>query len=117
MGTLRGGLSMARSMLLAAVLAMMSITSRAAGHTWALLVAGSRGWENYRHQADVCGAYQSLLRAGVSRDRIITMMYDDVANSRVNPSPGILVNVLGGEDVYAGVRIDYAGTNVTSSHL
>ena len=28
------------------------------GQVWAVLVAGSRGWDNYRHQADVCHAYQ-----------------------------------------------------------
>ena len=28
------------------------------GKIWALLVAGSAGWDNYRHQADVCHAYQ-----------------------------------------------------------
>ncbi len=27
------------------------------GKIWALLVAGSSGWYNYRHQADVCHAY------------------------------------------------------------
>lgn len=32
---------------------------------WALLVAGSAGWGNYRHQADVCHAYQVLLRGGL----------------------------------------------------
>uniref|UniRef100_A0A914XBL5 Legumain n=1 Tax=Plectus sambesii TaxID=2011161 RepID=A0A914XBL5_9BILA len=30
---------------------------------WALLVAGSNGWSNYRHQADVCHAYK-ILRVG-----------------------------------------------------
>ena len=28
---------------------------------WALLVAGSSGFVNYRHQADVCHAYHLLL--------------------------------------------------------
>jgi legumain len=28
---------------------------------WAVLVAGSRGFVNYRHQADVCHAYHLLL--------------------------------------------------------
>jgi glycosylphosphatidylinositol transamidase (GPIT) subunit GPI8 len=28
---------------------------------WALLAAGSAGWFNYRHQADVFHAYQVLL--------------------------------------------------------
>jgi len=26
---------------------------------WALLIAGSSGWGNYRHQADICHAYQA----------------------------------------------------------
>lgn len=31
---------------------------------WALLAAGSNGWYNYRHQADVFHAYQVLLVGG-----------------------------------------------------
>ena len=27
------------------------------GKIWVLLVAGSRGYYNYRHQADICHAY------------------------------------------------------------
>ena len=34
------------------------VESGARGEVWAVLVAGSRGWDNYRHQADVCHAYQ-----------------------------------------------------------
>ena len=30
----------------------------AAGQNWAVLVAGSNSWGNYRHQADVCHSYQ-----------------------------------------------------------
>jgi len=48
---------------------------------WALLVAGSNGYYNYRHQADVCHAYQVLLKHGLKPENIITMMYDDIANS------------------------------------
>ena len=31
---------------------------------WAVLVAGSSGYGNYRHQADVCHAYQIVKKAG-----------------------------------------------------
>jgi glycosylphosphatidylinositol transamidase (GPIT) subunit GPI8 len=55
------------------------------GRSWALLVAGSKGYDNYRHQADICHAYQILRQRGVADDRIITMIYDDVAHSRLNP--------------------------------
>ncbi|GMH22761.1 hypothetical protein Nepgr_024604 [Nepenthes gracilis] len=34
------------------------------GTRWAVLVAGSSGYGNYRHQADVCHAYQILKRGG-----------------------------------------------------
>ncbi|VDL62937.1 unnamed protein product [Nippostrongylus brasiliensis] len=46
---------------------------------YALLVAGSNGFSNYRHQADVAHAYHVLLQHGVPAENIVTMMYDDVA--------------------------------------
>ena len=46
---------------------------------WAVLVAGSSGWANYRHQADVCHAYQILHKNGIPDSNIIVMMYDDLA--------------------------------------
>ncbi|KAF5396354.1 hypothetical protein PHET_10339 [Paragonimus heterotremus] len=49
---------------------------------WAVLVAGSNGWWNYRHQSDVCHAYQILTGLGIPRENIITFMYDDIANNR-----------------------------------
>jgi legumain len=48
---------------------------------WALLVAGSNGWYNYRHQADVCHAYQILHANGISDSNIVVMMYDDLAQN------------------------------------
>ncbi|CAH1393172.1 unnamed protein product [Nezara viridula] len=50
-------------------------------NTWAVLVAGSNGWDNYRHQADFCHAYHSLIRKGVPQENIITLMYDEIAQN------------------------------------
>lgn len=47
---------------------------------WAVLVAGSHEWTNYRHQADVCHAYQILHNNGIPDSNIIVMMYDDLAH-------------------------------------
>jgi legumain len=47
------------------------------GKIWALLVAGSKDYGNYRHQADVCHAYQILHAHGIPDENIIVMMYDD----------------------------------------
>ena len=74
---------------------------------WVLLVAGSNGWFNYRHQADVCHAYQIVAAHGVPDDHIIVMMYDDIAYNIENPTPGKIINHPNGTDVYHGVPKDY----------
>jgi legumain len=83
------------------------------GKIWVLLVAGSNGYENYRHQADVCHAYQVVHAHGIPDEQIIVMMYDDIANSSMNPTPGIIINEPDGQDVYAGVPKDYTKKKVT----
>ncbi|KAI7749641.1 hypothetical protein M8C21_016624 [Ambrosia artemisiifolia] len=85
--------------------------------TWAVLVAGSNGYYNYRHQADICHAYQILKRGGLKDENIIVFMYDDIANNENNPKPGIIINHPKGHDVYAGVPKDYTGKSVTASNL
>ena len=44
------------------------------GKLWVVLAAGSDGWYNYRHQADVCHAYQVLREHGVPEENIIVFM-------------------------------------------
>ena len=83
------------------------------GKLWALLVAGSNGYFNYRHQADICHAYQILHRHGVPDENIVVMMYDDIAHSEENPTPGVVINHPAGKDVYHGVPKDYTGKDVT----
>ncbi|XP_014249398.1 legumain-like isoform X2 [Cimex lectularius] len=79
---------------------------------WAFLVAGSSGYYNYRHQADVCHAYHIMLDKGVPPERVVVMMVDDVANDPNNPQKGTLFNKPGGPNVYKGCKVDYKGTDV-----
>ena len=44
------------------------------GKLWVVLAAGSDGYYNYRHQADVCHAYQVLKAHGVPDENIIVFM-------------------------------------------
>ncbi len=80
---------------------------------WALLVAGSNTWYNYRHQADVFHAYQLLIQKGFDPNNIITFAYDDIANNTKNQFKGKIFNKPSyqdsGIDVYKGVKIDYSG--------
>ncbi|KAM0069812.1 putative legumain protein [Helianthus debilis subsp. tardiflorus] len=87
------------------------------GTKWAVLVAGSNGYYNYRHQADVCHAYQILKRGGLKDENIIVFMYDDIANNELNPRPGVIINSPNGSDVYAGVPKDYTGEYVTAANF
>ena len=42
------------------VLLLLLLVSLTKAANWAVLVAGSNGYYNYRHQSDVCHAYQIL---------------------------------------------------------
>ncbi|KAK4770385.1 hypothetical protein SAY87_030917 [Trapa incisa] len=87
------------------------------GTRWAVLIAGSNGYWNYRHQADVCHAYQLLKRGGLKDENIIVFMYDDIASDEENPRPGVIINHPQGDDVYHGVPKDYTGKNVTTNNF
>ncbi|KAK6911177.1 Peptidase C13, legumain [Dillenia turbinata] len=82
------------------------------GTRWAVLVAGSRYYDNYRHQADVCHAYQILKKGGLKDENIIVFMYDDIAYAEENPQPGVIINKPNGPNVYQGVPKDYTGDAV-----
>ncbi|KAI3804352.1 hypothetical protein L1987_25830 [Smallanthus sonchifolius] len=93
------------------------IKPKANSTTWAVLVAGSNEYYNYRHQADVCHAYQILKKGGLKDENIIVFMYDDIADNLRNPRPGVIINNPEGSDVYAGVPKDYTGESVTAANF
>jgi legumain len=101
------------TLAIAAILGMVTATT----DHWAVIVAGSNGFWNYRHQADVCHAYQIMKRNGIPESNIIMMSYDDVANDPENPFPGQLFNKPNGTDVYAGCKVDYKGDAVTPANF
>ena len=89
---------------------------------WAVLVAGSNSFGNYRHQADVCHAQTQLVANGVPRRNIITMVFDDIAGSSDNAFPGQVFNAPAdglGADVYPGCvdERSYTGENVTAANF
>ncbi|GMH36123.1 hypothetical protein BSKO_03991 [Bryopsis sp. KO-2023] len=86
---------------------------------WAVVVAGSRRYWNYRHQSDVCHAYQLLKARGFDDDHVITMVYDDIANNywQSREFYGKIFNRPGGPDVYKGCAKDYTGTDVSAENF
>ena len=84
---------------------------------FAILVAGSYQYSNYRHQSDIFHHYHILLDRGVKPENIIVFAYDDVANNSRNPFKGQIFNKPDGNDVYAGVVIDYYAADVTPENF
>jgi len=87
------------------------------GERWALLIAGSNTWGNYRHQADIYHAYQIMKAGGLDDAHIVCMFYDDIANNAENPKKGTVINSPTGKDVYPGVPKDYTGAAVTAANF
>jgi len=96
------------------------LASLAEAKEWAVLVAGSNSYGNYRHQADVCHAYQVAHKNGIPDSRIIVFQYDDLVNSSSNPFKGQIFNKPStgpGVDVYKGCGTDYTGRDVTPANF
>ena len=74
---------------------------------YAVLVAASEGWKNYRHQADVLGMYHYLKEKGYDDDHIILIMADDIAYNEKNPLQGVVRREIGGDNLYDDLQIDY----------
>jgi len=88
------------------------------GADWAVLLAGSNTYGNYRHQSDTCHAYKIVNKFGIPDSNVIVMQYDDIAKNPENPFPGQVFNKptaagTPGVDVYAGCKKDYTGAAVT----
>jgi len=84
---------------------------------WAVVLAGSNQYYNYRHQSDTCHAFQIARKNGIDPSRIIVMQYDDIANNNQNPYRGQIFNKPStgpGVDVYAGCQKDYTGNTVSA---
>lgn len=84
---------------------------------YAVLVAASKGWKNYRHQADVLGMYHYLKTRGYDDDHIILIMADDIASNERNPLQGVVRREVDGENLYDDVQIDYKLGDLTLDNL
>ena len=104
-----------------AVATLAACASAATSDHWAVIMAGSNTYGNYRHQADSHHAVKIMLENGIPRENIIHLAYDDIANNTYNPFPGQLFNKPDptgpGRNVYDKSEIDYSGAQVTKTNF
>lgn len=84
---------------------------------YAVIVAASDGWTNYRHQADALAMYHALRAQGFDDDHIILIMEDDIANHNKNLYPGTVKITSDGENLYKDAEIDYRMSYLYSADL
>lgn len=83
---------------------------------YALLVAASNTWENYRHQADILNIYQILKNLGYDDDHIVLIMEDDLVQNSQNPYKGE-VRRYDEKNLYENVKIDYKLKDLESGDI
>ena len=90
---------------------------------YAVLVQGSSGLKNYRHQADVLSLYQLLRKNGFSDDHIIVIVDGSLANDKDNPEQGIIRTSMSGQDLLGGTDglpkavIDYDAATLSATDI
>ncbi|MBQ3767816.1 MAG: peptidase C13 [Prevotella sp.] len=90
---------------------------------YAVLVQGSDGYINYRHQADVLNIYQALRRGGYPDDHIILILDKSIASHRANPEPGVIrtapdgPDLLGGTDQLPKAVVDYDSGDLSARDI
>jgi glycosylphosphatidylinositol transamidase (GPIT) subunit GPI8 len=84
---------------------------------YAVLVQGSNGWENYRHEADVLSIYQMLKANGYPDDHIILISADYCANAPENKDKGAVRTDPDGKNLREGAVIDYLNADLTPQDI
>jgi len=84
---------------------------------YAVVMATSTGFTNYRHQADALDVYRMLQDAGYDDDHIILITEDDIAGNESNPHPGVVHVTPEGENLYVDVVNDYKISQLTPDDL
>ncbi|CAL8084730.1 unnamed protein product [Calicophoron daubneyi] len=87
------------------------------GDKWAVLVAGSKGWENYRHQSDVTRAYSILTSHGIPERNIITMLYGDIFSTLKNKKKSSISYAYNQSVDFQNLTIDFRGSEVTAKNF
>ncbi len=84
---------------------------------FAVVMATSTGWPNYRHQADALDVYRMLRNAGYDDEHIILITEDDLADNPENPHPGVVHVTPDGENLHRDIVNDYKIRDLTPEDL
>lgn len=93
------------------------ITYPALSDQYAVLVQGSDGWSNYRHQADVLSIYQLLRQNGFDDNHIILVLDKSLSADSKNLEGGVIRATDEGPDLLVNATIDYDNATLTPADI
>lgn len=85
---------------------------------YAVIMCGSKGWSNYRHQADVYAWRRVLINRGFAPENIITLSFNDVPyrEGETQSQNGSIYHTCYGPDIYEPV-INYTGADANKQNF
>lgn len=98
---------------------VLTLFATAYAGNYAILFAGSKFFDNYRHQADIFTLYTKLIENGWKETEINIMCYDDIANDQLNPFKGQVFHETDHQkNVWPGSeKVTTRGNDVTAKNL
>lgn len=85
---------------------------------YAVIMCGSKGWSNYRHQADVYAWRKVLINRGFAPGNIITLSFNDVPyrDDKTQSQNGSIYHTCHGPDIYES-NINYTGADANKQNF
>lgn len=80
---------------------------------WAVIIATSKDWKNYRHQSDALAFYDILKDNGLDDDHIILLTIDDIPWLPQNKLKGDIHHKINGENLREDAILDYSSDKVS----
>lgn len=85
---------------------------------YAVIVAASSGWENYRHQADALAVYRHLMEVNFPPEQVILICEDDLAYDPRNPYPGNVHHLVADTtNLRNNIEVDYHPSQLTDEDM
>ena len=84
---------------------------------WAVVVATSTTWSNYRHQADAFAMYQLLRHHGYDDDHIVLICEDNLAYDSHNTHQGEIFVLPSADNVRKNAKVDYKFSDLSRDDL
>ena len=98
------------------IIVLLPLVYSASVKNYTVIMCGSKGWSNYRHQADLYAWRKVLINRGFNPANIITLSHDDVPTQRIDLN-GTIYHTCEGPNLYEPHLINYTGPDANKDNF